>query len=148
LISSVVLLWRVVIVRVTLIAAPVLCVLHIVLHLAFDLQLRDSDCQDGVEALLCVRFHVQLSVDKLTFVYTERFRQQQTSLIPVGGWVFGAGMQDAVMVVSAKDGVEVNRVAMQDSRLGDFVLERDLHVLEILQRAVLEVKRLAEWFIR
>jgi hypothetical protein len=37
---------------------------------------------------------------------------------------------------------------MQDSRLGDFVLERDLHVLEILQRAVLEVKRLAEWFIR
>lgn len=64
----------VVIVRVTLVAATILGVFHVVFDFAFNLELGYCDCQYSVKCLLSVGLHVKFCVDNLAFVNSEWFR--------------------------------------------------------------------------
>ena len=102
-----------VVVRVALVAAAVLGVLHIVVAAPLYLQLRDLHHQLRIVCLLIVCVHGELSVNHLVAINSKRLWDEQSCLVPMSCRVVWACVQHHSIVLTCEICVEVERITMQ-----------------------------------
>lgn len=135
---------RSIVINIALIAAAILGILHVILTLAFDLELWNFHCQLSVVCLLVVSIHSEFGQDGLVAIDTEGFWYQKARLVPVRSRMLRPSVKNYCFVCTCEVCIKIECIAVQDSSLSHCVRELQVYCFKVCYCASLEIKLFAE----